>query len=60
VGQNHLQSRKTVPLRAGWNQVMLRGFCTGYSPFRAGLVLNGPPEKLWDIQLSATPPAKQP
>lgn len=55
-GPNHLQTRKTVSLRAGWNQVMLRGFCTGYSPFRAGLVINAPPEKLWDIRLSATPP----
>jgi hypothetical protein len=55
AGQNHLLTRKSLPLRAGWNQVMLRGYCTGYSPFRAGLVLSGPPEKLWDLQLSATP-----
>jgi len=59
AGPNHVQSRKTIPLRAGWNQVLLRAYCTGYSPFRAGLVLNGPPEKLWGIQLSATPPAQQ-
>jgi hypothetical protein len=59
-GPNHVFFRKTLPLRAGWNQIMLRAYCTGYSPFRAGLVLNGTPEKLWDLQLSATPPAKQP
>jgi hypothetical protein len=57
VGPNHNAVRKTLTLQAGWGQVMLRGYCTGYSPFRAGLVLNGPTEKLWGIQLSANPPA---
>jgi hypothetical protein len=58
AGQNHLLFRKTLPLKAGWNEVRLRAYCVGYTPFKAGLVLDGPPEKLWDIQFSATPPAK--
>jgi hypothetical protein len=46
---------RTLTLRAGWNQVGLRGFCTGYD-LLAGLSFNGPPEKLWTLKLSATPP----
>jgi hypothetical protein len=54
----HLRvAMKTVTLRAGWNQLFLRGYCVGYAPFRGGLVINGPAEKLWSLQLSATPPA---
>jgi hypothetical protein len=60
VAIQHLAANKTLTLRAGWNQVMLRGYCVGYSPFRAGLVLGGAPEKLWNIQLSATPPEQTP
>ena len=37
---------------------MFRGYCVGYPPFRAGLVLDGPPEKLWTLKLSATPPGE--
>ncbi len=48
-------ARKSLELRQGWNQVMFRGYCTGYPPFRAGLVLAGPPQKLWTLRLSATP-----
>ncbi len=47
---------KTLTLRAGWNQVMFRGYCVGYPPFRAGLVLHAPEDKLWNLGLSATPP----
>jgi hypothetical protein len=47
---------KTLKLKAGWNQVMYRGNCIGYPPFRAGLVLGGSPEKLWKLKLSANPP----
>ena len=47
---------RKIPLRAGWNQVMVRGYCTGYSPFRLGLVLDAPEATLWNLQLSATPP----
>ena len=48
-------ARKSLTLRRGWNQVMFRGYCIGYPPFRAGLVLAGPPEKLWTLGLSAIP-----
>jgi len=47
---------RTVRLRAGWNQIQFRAYCTGYAPFRAGLVIQGPAEKLWPLGLSATPP----
>jgi hypothetical protein len=48
---------KSLTLRQGWNKVMMRGYCVGYSPFRAGLILNAPAETLWKLKLSATPPA---
>ena len=35
---------KTRTLHHGWNQLFFRGYCVGYSPFRAGLVLAGPAE----------------
>ena len=35
---------------------MFRGYCIGYPPFRAGLVLAGPPGKLFKLKLSANPP----
>ena len=35
-------AHKKVKLRRGWNQVMFRGYCIGYPPFRAGLVLAAP------------------
>jgi hypothetical protein len=60
IAVQHLAAAKTLTLRTGWNQVMLRGYCVGYSPFRAGLVLSGAPEKLWNLQLSATPPEQTP
>ena len=47
---------KTLTLRAGWNQVMFRGYCVGYPPFRAGVVLHAPDETLWKLKLSAVPP----
>jgi hypothetical protein len=34
---------KRVRLKRGWNQVVFRGFCVGYPPFRAGLVISGAP-----------------
>ena len=48
---------KKVTLRKGWNQVKFRGYCVGYSPFRAGLTIAAAPEKLWTLRLSTTPPA---
>jgi hypothetical protein len=47
---------KKLTLRRGWNQVTFRGYCTGYPPFRTGVVLAAPAEKLWSLRLSATPP----
>jgi hypothetical protein len=47
---------ENVVLRQGWNQVMFRGYCVGYPPFRAGLVVGGQQEKLWSLSFSATPP----
>lgn len=49
-------AEKAVTLRPGWNQVFFRAYCVGYPPFRAGLVLAGPPETLWTLRLSAVPP----
>ena len=48
---------KRIALRAGWNEFRFRGYCTGYAPFRVGLVLKDAEEKLWPLKLSATPPA---
>jgi hypothetical protein len=47
---------KTLTLKKGWNAVMFRGYCVGYPRFRAGLVFSGPPERLWQLRLSAVPP----
>lgn len=50
---------RTVPvqLRAGWNQVWMRGFCVGYPPFRGGVVVKAEPSVLWKLRLSGNPPA---
>lgn len=48
----------TLNLRAGWNEIRFRGYCYGYPPFRAGLVLLGPEDKLWGVRTSAAPPAR--
>jgi hypothetical protein len=45
-----------LTLQPGWNQVGFRGYCVGYPPFRAGLVLDGPTATLWNCRLSAVPP----
>ncbi len=53
----HLRvAKKTLTLRSGWNQIFFRGYCIGYPKFRGGVVLSGPEEKLWNLQLSANPP----
>lgn len=49
-------ARQTVQLKAGWNQVMFRGYCVGYPPFRAGLRIEAPVQTLWGIGISPTPP----
>lgn len=55
AGQKRVAT-KQITLRAGWNEVVFRGYCLGYPPFRAGLGLNAPAEKLWPLQLSNTAP----
>jgi hypothetical protein len=47
---------KKLALRTGWNQIFFRGYCVGYPVFRAGLILDGPPEKLWKLRLAGEPP----
>ncbi len=54
-----LVASQPVTLRAGWNEVKFRGYCVGYPPFRAGLILTGAEEKLWTLRLSDTPPTKE-
>jgi hypothetical protein len=46
-----------VTLHRGWNEILIKGYCIGCPPFRAGLVLKGPTEKLWSLRLSGYPPA---
>ena len=53
-GENILPAKPLV-LKKGWNQIMFRGYCIGYPPFRAGLVFNGPVESLWQLRLSHFP-----
>lgn len=53
----HPVAVKSLTLRAGWNKILMRGYCVGYSPFRAGLILNAPAETLWKLRLPATPPS---
>lgn len=50
---------KRVKLAKGWNDVRFRGYCVGYPPFRAGLVISGTPEQLWTLRLSAQPPVQK-
>ena len=47
---------QSLKLRSGWNHVQFRGYCVGYPPFRVGLVLDGPQDKLLSLSLAATPP----
>jgi hypothetical protein len=51
-----VSASKRVHLKKGWNEVRFRGFCVGYPPFRAGLIVTGSPEQLWKLGLSAVPP----
>jgi hypothetical protein len=47
--------RKKVTLKTGWNQIMVRAFCVGYSPCRVGMEIVAPAQTLWKLQLSGTP-----
>jgi hypothetical protein len=55
-GSVHTVATHALALKSGWNELKFRGYCTGYPPFRAGLVLSAPQEKLWTVRLSPTPP----
>ncbi|MBA3685283.1 MAG: hypothetical protein H0W72_08585 [Planctomycetes bacterium] len=57
-GKENPALSKTVTLKAGWNEVRLRGYCVGYPPFRAGVVVKADPATLWKLRLSGTPPAR--
>ncbi len=52
--------KRPITLRTGWNEMRFRGFCWGYPPFRAGLVLKAPTDTLWPLRLAAMPPEGQP
>jgi hypothetical protein len=56
--RNPPQEAKGVTLRQGWNEVTFRGYCVGYPPFRAGLVIDGDADTLWTLRLAGTPPGK--
>ena len=58
-GSHARVAEKPVLLRSGWNRIQLRGYCVGYPPFRAGLVLRGAADQLWTLQLSGHPPAAE-
>jgi len=47
---------RALTLKPGWNEFRFRGYCVGYAPFRAGLILKAPSERLWPLKLAATPP----
>jgi len=52
-----IDSTQPVTLQAGWNELLLRyDFIWGDKSF--GLRLDGKPETLWGLRLSATPPAE--
>ena len=55
-----LDQTATLPikLRAGWNEIRFRGYGYGYSPFRVGLMLEGPEEDLWKLRLADYPPVE--
>jgi len=55
VSEKAGEVKKTFSLKKGWNQALYRGYCVGYE-LDFGLRLEAPPEKLWQIGFSATPP----
>ncbi|HEY3329575.1 MAG TPA: hypothetical protein VGK19_06100 [Capsulimonadaceae bacterium] len=48
--------KKPVTLPKGWSQVEFRGYCVGYQPFRAGLVIRGTEAALWSLKMQSMPP----
>jgi len=58
-GEGHALLRvaeQKVKLAAGWNEIRLRTYCYGYAPFRVGLVVDAPVDKLWKLKFSGTKP----
>ena len=53
---HRLTATQKVDLKRGWNAVTFRAYCTGYAPFRVGLIVDGTPEQLWKLKFAATPP----
>lgn len=57
--ENVEKQRRTVErpvrLKKGWNEIRFRGFCVGYPPFRLGIVIKAPEEKLWKLKFSGRP-----
>lgn len=58
-GVRYSQAIKKLTLKAGWNQIMVRGYCYAYAPLRVGLIFDGPLEKLSTLTVSAKQPAPQ-
>ncbi|HSI36942.1 MAG TPA: hypothetical protein VK986_25370, partial [Tepidisphaeraceae bacterium] len=54
---HRLTASQKVDLKRGWNAVTFRAYCTGYAPFRVGLIVDGAPEQLWKLKFTAAPPA---
>jgi hypothetical protein len=54
-----MQAKKRITLAKGWNEIRARGYCYGYPPLHAGVVLDGPAEALWTLRASGTPPEKK-
>ncbi len=55
TGTGRMVASRNLMLPAGWNEVRFRGYCAGYPPFCAGLVLAGSEDKLWTVRLADTP-----
>ncbi|MGI6496420.1 MAG: hypothetical protein ACOX5G_10120 [Kiritimatiellia bacterium] len=47
---------RTVTLRAGWNEIWVRGYCVGYAPFRAGIIVHAPESVLWTLRSTNVQP----
>ncbi len=53
----HPLDEQEITLKAGWNHVYVKVFST-WSGCRAGLVLKGKEDVLWQVKTSPTPPAE--
>ena len=47
---------RTVALRKGWNEIWVRGYCVGYAPMRAGIIIHAPEATLWKLRSTNTQP----